>query len=515
MFGLVSCGGGSSSSSSNITISASVGSGYTVALAEPSLLDQFQDMIFGKRAVAIATDATVDKVVAIPTSEGSYGPAMLEIMSSSDIAIDGSFSLSLDRNYEWVLLLVNSAAATKDEEVVGYVAATVEADNTLVAFSGNVLSSALDLGTLSKTVDEARSSRSAADTAASFSMAIDDLKSVARSDGSYKHLINLYLNYNPVTKESYLAQLQYNWLSGSIAATGNTDPLATAISSYQPNGFDVTIETSVISESLKDGICGMTTAVELAPPGNVSNADASVTWTSASGFKNDGIAAGCSDTGCNNMGPANAPSWLDGGRFYCYDADFGAQITTDFSNSLIGFGFGDIQIPGSGMPQGLWVYSVDGIEVAWFDLAVASPVSISGVFDTTPIPGIRVNHNSNGEITGLAVKWFQYDAMLGQYVALTNSQITALDSIVRDTFIDVMDEDGAGISNPDTIHLYANGSAEISSTGLIDGSTLTFPTGSDAWYLPGSTGDVTGNIVPTHIRVGMHMGGSLYNFSWI
>ena len=105
---------------------------------------------------------------------------------------------------------------------------------------------------------------------------------------------------------------------------------------------------------------------------------------------------------------------------------------------MIGFGASlNIQIPDTGMPEGLWVYNVGGIDVAWFDLAVASPVSAPGVFDTTPVPGIRINHNGDGQITGLVIKWFQYDVATSQYVLLTDAQVATMDSLVRDTFVDV------------------------------------------------------------------------------
>ena len=86
---------------------------------------------------------------------------------------------------------------------------------------------------------------------------------------------------------------------------------------------------------------------------------------------------------------------------------------------------------------------------------------------------------------------------------------------MANTFIDVMDEDGNDpINNPQTIHFYPAGTAETESSGLIDGSSLVFPTGTGAWSMPNSTNDIVGNLVPSHIRTAMHIGGALYNFSW-
>lgn len=514
---LSSCGGssGGESGGGSVTVSASVGNTYFVAYT-PTFLDHVQEILFGKRAIAINSSAVVDQVVAIPSFQGNYGPADLENMKTADIASNGSFSLSLEKSYDWILLLVNSNETNIADKVAGYVAATIDGTNTLVAFAGSNLSTNLDLGTLQNSGNEAKSSNSGTITAASFNLTLDDLKAVAKSDGAYKHLINLYLNYDPVTKTAYTAQLQYGWKGGAIVDVGNTDPMAGTISSYQPEGFDITIETNVMSEAIKDGICGKTTSVELIPPGDLISVDTSIIWTNVSGFKNDGSGPNNTDLGYNNLGAANSASWFQNGRYYCYDDDFSAQITTDFSGSLIGFGASlNIQLPATGIPQGLWTLDVGGTDVAQFDLAVASPVSAPGVFDTTPIPGIRLDHDIDGEITGIVVKWFQYDASLSQYVALTTEQITAIESLVANTFIDVMDENGNDpINNPETIHLYPVGTAEIESSGLINSSGIVFPTGTGAWYMPNSTNDIVGNLVPTHIRIALHMGGALYNFSW-
>lgn len=517
LFSLSACSGGgdddSSPSSRSISLSAVIDGSYNVAYT-PTVIDHVKDLIFGERAIAVSS-GTVDRVVAIPTWQGSYGPASFDSMVTADVENDGSFNLNLTESYEWVVLLTDSSATSVTDKVAAYVVLTVDASENLVAFSGSTIASSVDLGTLSKSGNEAQSSRTAEDNSSSFNLTLNQLSSLARSDDGYKHLINLYLNYNPVTKASYAAQLQYGWKAGAITDVGNKDPQATTIDSYQPEGFDITIETAVVSEELKDGICGMTTAIELIPPGDLISADGSITWTSASGFKNDGSGSNSTDLGYNNLGADNSSHWYQNDRYYCYDDDFSAQITSDFSNSLIGFGSSlNIQIPITGMPEGLWIYNVGGTDVAWFDLAVSSPVSAPGVFDTTPIPGIRLNHNNDDEITGIVVKWFQYDAALSQYIELTDEQTAAIDSLVGNTFIDIMDEDGSDpYSNPETIHLYPTGAPEIESSGLIDGSSIVFPTGTGAWLMPNSTnGD--GNLIPTHIRIGMHMGGSLYNFSW-
>ena len=338
ILGLSACGGGgdggSSSGSGSVSLSAVIDGSYNVAYT-PTLIDHVKDLILGERAIAISS-GTVDKVVAIPTWQGSYGPASFDSMVTADVANDGSFSLNIGASYEWVILLTDSTATDATEKVAGYVVLTVDDNENLVAFSGSTMSSNVDLGTLSKSGNEAQSSRTAEDNSSSFNLTLDQLASMARSDDGYKHLINLYLNYDPVTKIAYAASLQYGWKMGVIADVGNIVPQPPSLN-YLPGGFDITIETAAISEALKDGICGMTTPVELVPPGELNSVDGYHTWNEFGGFKNDGSGPNNTDLGFNNLGVDNASHWLQNGRYYCYEDDFSIQIPTDFSNSLIGF----------------------------------------------------------------------------------------------------------------------------------------------------------------------------------
>lgn len=78
---LSSCGGssGNDGGGGRVTISASVGNTYYIAYS-PTFLDHVQEVLFGKRAIAINSSAVVDQVVAIPSYQGNYGPSDLENM---------------------------------------------------------------------------------------------------------------------------------------------------------------------------------------------------------------------------------------------------------------------------------------------------------------------------------------------------------------------------------------------------------------------------------------------------
>lgn len=524
--GLMACGGGGGSGDDGgngggrVSLSAQLGTSYNIA-APPGLSESLLAALFGKKAMAINTASIVDKVVAIPSYSGSLAPADLDNMQTASLNGNGRFSLSLQTSYDWVILLVNSNASSIDDKVAGYVTATIDSENTLVAFPGSELSSDLDMGTLeSDGVNEAQSSTDGTQNAASFKLSLKELKSIAKSDDSYKHLINLYLNYDPATKTAYQPQLSYTWNAGSISSTGNAIPTASTIDAYQAVGFNVGIETANINAALKDGICSGTTLVELIPPAAVSNVDSSRSWDTTNNFTNNAdYSPTCAldDTACMNIG-ADPSSWLQSNgsenRYYCYDADFAIQIPLSVNGALINFGWGPLSIPATGLPQGTWVYKVDGSEVAWFDLAVASPVNSAGKFTTTPVPAINMAYDSvTGLISGIAITWFQFDPETDIYVALTPEQENAFDAIVNDSFISVIDDTGT-LNRSGSVHLGSVEDAGFSSNGLVDGSGITFPIESNAWYLPGSAGDQPDNLVPTTISIGLSMSGVSYFFGW-
>lgn len=165
------------------------------------------------------------------------------------------------------------------------------------------------------------------------------------------------------------------------------------------------------------------------------------------------------------------------------------------------------QVPDGGMPAGHWIMKSNSLTLAEFDLQVSSPLDDSGNY-TIPVPVLRVNQASNGQITGLDVSWYLYDPESSQYTELSDVQISAVNSLVGESFIEVQDEDGPIPSDPQTITLleplYSN---NLLATVPVSGS-------STPWYFPASAGDIDGNLVPTFIKVGLSMGGLEYQFVW-
>ena len=502
LVGLVGCGGssgggdGGGGGGGSVSISATVGSDYTIAY-KPSLFEKAYAGLFGTRALALGSGTTVDQVVAVPSWQGNFGGSMLSSIETADIADDGSFSLSLDRSYDWVLLLVNSQATSLSEKVVSYVSTSVTAEDTLVAYSGNSLQSNLELGVLSQADDEATGQYNAA----SFDLTLDQITAVAQADEGYKHMINVYLNYNSNTGIFYTVQPIFNWNAGSVTDY-DAQPTPNALNGYILDGFTIDIETNNVTNPLPlDEVCSGDVSIGLYPPSAIMDGSAN-TYDTVNGIVND---ASGYDT---NFGDSNSDAWFQNGRYYCYDNDFGMSY---FGGQSVLYGFhgvlSSLQVPAGGMPNGHWLLTSGASTIAEFDLDVSAPMDELGNF-TVPLPVVKVNHAADGAITSISVTWYLYDTGTMQYAQLSAAQISAINTLLRDSFIEVQDEDGPDINNPETISL----GGPNYSDGLI--SSIDLSTASPAWYFPGSTGDVSGNLVSNFIKIGLHLGGLEYQFVW-
>ncbi len=455
--------------------------------------------VLGKSAFALGSGTLIDQVVAVPSTQGHFGGDMLQLMKTADIASDGSFSITLEQSYDWVLLLVNSQAASLTEKVVSYVAVKVDENNSLIAYSGASFNGNIDLGVLLKVGTEAQGTLI---SASSFGLTLDQLTAVAKSDNGFKHMINAYLNYNAATGIHYTAQPIFSWSAGAIAGL-DTAPVASAISSYVMNGFNLNVETNnVTSPALPDAVCSGSSLVSLFPSADIADS-AGANFSPTSGLANNG--AGVE----TNLGVANSANWFSNGRYYCYDDDFGMQFNAGSSNVLYGFqGSRSLfRVPAGGMPAGHWIIQADSLTLAEFDLQVSSPLDDTG-HTTIPVPMLRVNHAGDGRVSGLEVSWYLYDSTTTLYTPLSSAQISAINSLVRQSFIEVQDEDGTNPSAPQTVTLLE----PFYSNNLL--ASVAVSASSTPWYFPNSAGDSTGNLVPTFIKVGLSMGGLEYQFVW-
>ncbi|MDT8419438.1 MAG: hypothetical protein RQ754_03320 [Desulfuromonadales bacterium] len=520
IFLLTGCGGGGSSSGGggSVTVSAQVDTATYTVVPKPTWLDKVYALFGGETVYALGT-GVVNQVVAIASSETGV---FLENMVTADIDPgDGSFSINLDRSYEWVLLLVNTEAPNKFEKVVSYVATKVTDTDNLVAYSGTSLTSNLALGTLVNEGEEAVGTSNLL----AFSLDLAELTAVAQADNGYKHMINAYLNYDPATGRSYGIAPIFGFQAGDIADfTG-----AIAAPQVEGGGLSFFIETADLELPLNiTDICLGLGDFGLYPPGAISDAAGKV-YGPSDGIVNDG---NLTASGGTNMGSENGP-WDDG----CYDGDMGVSFPDGVGSRHLFMGLktaeDQLQIPVTGMPEGHWKLKSGLGEnekiIAEFDLAVGSPFDVAGNL-TIPVPSIQVVSETDGKITAINTSWFVYSSSAGGYVPLTGRNAFAVGSLVSGSVVSIQDEDGPDpggplgaynvfLKDPGDFHSGVGGTPyPHMSDGLwatpIDFTTEVSPE-SPSWYLPGSSGAaIAGNLSPTHIRVDVAIGGVDYQFSF-
>jgi len=534
-FLLTACGGGGSSSGGgSVTVSAQVDTSTYTVVPTPTWLDKVYTLFGGETVYALGT-GVVNQVVAIASYKGAV---VLDNMITANIASDGSFSLSLDRSYEWVLLLVNTEATEKFERVVSYVATKVTDTDNLVAYSGTSLTSNLALGIL---VNQGEEAVGTSDLLA-FNLDVDELVSVAQADNGYKHMINAYLNYDPATGRSYGIAPIFAFNAGDIE-TFYTPPVSSQIEAYQTVGLSFFLENVDLeypeSPGVVEDLCKGLGDFGLYPPGPISDADGKL-YDSTKGVENDASnldSAGFPDDELTNMGVDLGP-WDDG----CYDSDMGIRFP-GYTPRHVFMGLktaaAQFQIPVDGMPAGHWKLKagLDGQEevIAEFDLEVSSPIDASGHLNI-PVPAIEVISDQDGKITTINTSWFVYSSTAnndaGGYVKLTGRNALAVNSLVSGSFVTVQDEDGPTpaidfansnydvnvfLKDPEKYNDGVGGTPYPHKSEGLWTTPIVFPSEASeepSWYVPGHENSNDGVLAPTHIRVDLEMGGIQYQFSF-
>lgn len=394
---IIACGGGGGGGgSSTVSLSASLGSTYEYSYV-PSLTERVAAFFTGSPALALVPQS-VDKVVAIPLTEN--GATFMGGRVESTIASDGSFSLSLDTSYTWVVLLVDSLA-DKENMVVGYVTVG-DGTESMVAFNADQASGSVDYGELNDSPSgEAQSQFSMNDMVTSFNYTLAQLQSIARADDVYKKVINNYINYDESAGTAYETIAVYGWMESQSSVIGTYgDP-----ASFNFNGVGIYVQAADDTISSAD-ICSKAVTLTFTPPSAVSYFDSSETATF---FENDGTMETYQTSGC-----------------YETDGEFRVTPTTG--------GFFAQWSVFDRLPEGYWYLSwsnspaVSDSLLAVFDFGDSAPMDDSGnplVF--VPVP--RVNVDGNDILTSVDIQWMQYNGVDGYEVADT-SVVNALGNYI-------------------------------------------------------------------------------------
>ena len=483
---LSACGGdGGSSSSSALSITGSVNtSDYTISQRSNGL-SRLASWLGFKSANAQSINE-VDTIVAIPTDHGNVDVGVYNLFKSAKLAADGSFDLTLTKEYDWVLLLVNSKPLTPDQKVVAYVTIPASVD---VAEDGSLIdlpfsaatSSDIDIGEFSADPTDpktARSDKDAPSIVASVSLSLDDLKKYAKFDDAYRHLANVYLNYNSDNGEFYFPTVEWRWQGKDIASLVDNASI--------PQDFTLTESVAEIKTNTKtlqfSDLCEGGMVFGLFPPKDVIINQQP--FSDSSGIMNTGMHI-------SNSVESN----------YCYNDDnvhIGQPKTGEGISTFI-FSFPIVDA------EGLWRLKADGMQIAQFDYTLSMPQDESGhplVF----VPAIKINYNATqtDKIDSIDIQWLQYNGTDFSEV----KEDAIVDELVSHSFINLQDYSNDIATNNDVNFLRYDNEGLISGKIPIDGQYQ--------WHVGDTTPGYASNGVAhtSTILIGFTQGGVSYHFTW-
>ncbi|MBI5778946.1 MAG: hypothetical protein HZA49_05765 [Planctomycetes bacterium] len=485
VIGYNGCGGSSSSSGSSsvakLTLSGKIGTSYIVAAAPSNILDRFCTIFQPQKAWAAYSDGTVDKVIAMPYDSGYLGEYCLQGIKEAVINVDGTFNLSLEKDRNWLLILVDSSV-TGREKFVGYVALKMNTtDSMLLAPVSSATASSLDLGTIEQSItdsDVALTENTVTTTA--FSLSQSQLLDLAKNDDLLKIVKNLYFNYQGGVY--WNLRPDYNWSGdySAISGTGFPNPSTFTFS----GGYNFQLDSNFMGITVQQFIGPPTgtpkALLELYPPASVEAKD--------SGFIYD------TSTPISNLNNTTGGPTV-GGEWEAWANDF-------FAGERYGnISYSTGSLTGT-IPVGFWKFGVTNtgtstlLSSAEFDVAVASP--ISGTVIKGFVPSIKVNVDGSKRITSVDVKWYAWDG--AAYVEVTDT--SALKSLVG-SFDFMFDNTTGGTRR------YESSGHDVSVASVVPQG---IPAGTP-WYY-GNFGEVTEAQRAEMIGVFYSCGGIGYFFFW-
>lgn len=145
--------------------------------------------------VEVAPEYRADVVVAVPIRNGSVTRAALDETVTAPIDTQGAFRLNLKAlaGTDYVVMLVNTAATTKSDRVVGFVTIP-DRGSSLLRIPLWAARKDLVLGTLEAVRDEARSGQDLQALHRSFTLSTAELRQIAEADDVLRNVKNFYIN---------------------------------------------------------------------------------------------------------------------------------------------------------------------------------------------------------------------------------------------------------------------------------------------------------------------------------
>jgi len=396
------------SKTTSIQVSGTIKSGYKVAAARrPSALNA----AVPPASPATDADLTVDKVIAIPMLNGYLGGSWPCMLYSQDATInaDGTFTLSLIKDYDWLLMLIDSAG-----RFVGAVNVALDSGSLLNLPITDSTQTTMDLGTISRMASSTDALTGKTVGTADFNLTADQLISLAKTDQLFRNAMNIINNYDNVTGIWYTMRPDFHWTADYKNLKNKfLDP---STLSYSGMNFQTDTNSTTVN---MDDICNQSTIVKLYPPSSVTMGVPGVPGTTYGPYPGGPPLS----TAGPNCGTLNG-GWETTTSIIFATDSYGSHVSGPPLTYSVQAFFDPITIP-----TGAWDWYENTTKRASFDIAdVNPPISAAGM-PVGFVPSYQVNVVGDGteknKITSVDIRWYSYDAA-GTLTLLTPADVALL-----------------------------------------------------------------------------------------
>ncbi len=399
-------GGGGAQQTPKIQISGTIGTGYTPAAKPASIFAKALTFLgYPTYAYALTVVPTVDKIIAIPMERGSLNAWQMANSQSADItsANGGEFTLSLAKDKDWLLVLINSTAIPATNRFVGSVAIDAGSSDSLLSLPATASAlTSLNIGTINGSITYDGLSTYVVSTT-DFSLNSDQLTAMAKTDDIFRNAKNIINNYNAGT---------YYQLRPNFAWEGDLSTLSTTFSNpaYVFNGMTFQLDTNSPTINMTQ-LCSIgTVTVGLYPSVPVS--DGTYTYDPTNPVSNSGATACTTVNGFRQLN----------GNIYATDAH--QEGGPGLSYSIMP------RYPTVPLPAATWTWkeTVGGVatDKAVFDVdTINPPVNTNG----TPkgfVPSFKIitNPTATTKIDSVKIEWHYYNGTT--YTAVAPADLAVL-----------------------------------------------------------------------------------------
>ncbi len=431
---LSGCGGGSSSDTTSPTsnldktkLSGNLGTSYAFYKAP-----RYRSL-FATPAYA-AGFGQIKKAVAIPIADGH---TLIENSKEVTIKDDGTFVAKLDKKYThpeygefeltWIIIL------EKTDGTYNFLSIP-NSDNSdsLVNLPISKTTADIDLGEISNSSDEGRSSKNLSDISSKVTYNINELNSLATLDDTMKSIINAYVNNYGKNEDETISETLHIVGSGNYSTI---DSQYTKAENFEGYSFHIHAEKDSSLALHFTDLCGTDGYLKLIPPSGATISAGGTNYTSSNPF---------SSTSENIENMSGGSQQCSGGiTYFRKDSDGSVVvnfITGDSSSSLM---------TTKPIPNGNFELKLNNTLIGKYQLSYSLPTTNDGHLKV-PTPAIKLDLDSNNKLKGAYVKWYIYNESTSQYEEADSNSLQA----VTDSYSFHIDDFNGISGNTSRVEIY-------------------------------------------------------------